>query len=290
MSFIWSKNAALFRKRFPDLAARFPATMREEPPSFPDLRGALSLEEARDGSPTLKENRPEGSVMLHSKYNPRREAEALSASYDNSSAAALFLGLGLGYSPLAFARAHKDAPMILVEKDSDRFFFALSVLDWEEVFSHERLILLLSAPLDAVSDALSLYVYDKIQVFRSAPQTAYAKDYFDGIDDIIRKGRQTREVNQNTLEKFGLLWARNSLKNLPYLTELGGIARFENRARSLPFVVLAAGPSLERVLPYLKELRRRGCPRVREYRAPRGIARGSRKRLCDSFRPAVLLL
>ena len=42
-----------------------------------------------------------------------------------------------------------------------------------------------------------------------------------------------------------------------YLAELDGIKRFINKAENLPFVILAAGPSLEQIIPHLEEIKKR---------------------------------
>jgi hypothetical protein len=98
---IWNENIALFKKRFPELQKKIRAEISPE----------IILETAKNGSVTASEN----SVMLHSKYNPQKEAENLTAQFDGEKKdAAIFLGFGLGYAPVSFAKKNKNAAMILV--------------------------------------------------------------------------------------------------------------------------------------------------------------------------------
>ena len=63
-----------------------------------------------------------------------------------------------------------------------------------------------------------------------------------------------REVNLNTLRRFGRLWVRNLLENLGLFLRTPGAARLEGLLAGLPVLLLAAGPSLEPVLARLHEL------------------------------------
>ena len=101
MNSFWNSNLNLFKERFPALAANLTSE------TSPDL----ILEEAKNGSMTAKS----GSLMLHSKYNPEREADTLVESFDSSKHEnAVFLGFGLGYGPAALAKKNPQATIILI--------------------------------------------------------------------------------------------------------------------------------------------------------------------------------
>ncbi|MBQ4025068.1 MAG: hypothetical protein II611_06730, partial [Treponema sp.] len=52
------------------------------------------------------------AIPLHSKYNPEREAEQLVKEFSkNDFDAAVFLGFGLGYAPIAFAEQNPSTPL-----------------------------------------------------------------------------------------------------------------------------------------------------------------------------------
>ena len=69
--------------------------------------------------------------------------------------------------------------------------------------------------------------------------------------------RMKRCVYANTLEKFSRLWLSNSCKNLDYIEKLDGVNKFLNTANGIPFVIIAAGPSLEKILPHLNKIKDR---------------------------------
>lgn len=218
----------------------------------------LKIENARNGSPTAIEN----ALALHSKYNPEREASQLVSSFSlENSQVALFLSFGLGYSPIAFAQQFTSVPIVIIENNIEYLFQALSVLDWTPVFEHEKLIFAINAPTEIIESIINQYKSNQIHIFTTPAQTAHCKEYAEAIKEIIKKNEQKENINTNTLEKFSHLWLSNSCRNLHFLEKLDGIQKFSGLnnklAHNLPFIVLAAGPSLSTILPYLKELKKR---------------------------------
>ena len=250
MSSIWSSNEEQFRQRFPSLAATLLASGGGEPSPYQPYQ----IEQAKNGLPTARD----GGMLLHSRYDPQKEAQSLIGSFDpNTHEVAVFLGFGLGYAPLEFARAFPNAPMVLVESDTTRFLAALQVVDWSEVFCHEKLVLAVGAKLGELESILSSYSPQKIAVFKTKAQTAHDELYFREVEELINKSKTRDDVNQNTLEKFSHLWLKNSLKNLHLMKTLGGIQKYRNAAGGLPFVVFGAGPSLQSLLPHVRQIKRR---------------------------------
>lgn len=234
------------------------------------------LEEAKNGMPTASERSTadQVGVRLHSAYNPEREA-AGSVCRDEvfEKSAVVFYGFGLGYHVIEFAKlaaersaAGKSVPkLILIEPEIKYFYAALAVLDWTVVFSLENLVIAAGCPSHAV---LSL-IEDgtKVNVGETGVSDAYffdipsftmhAAKYFDEVRAIVKRNQRKNEINAATLKKFGRRWCRNSIKNIKKLSSLGVIEALAGRGSHFPFLIIGAGPSLERVLPYIKELKER---------------------------------
>lgn len=230
------------------------------------------LESAKNGSITANE----GGVRLHSAYNPEREAcGAVGRDEVFQKSAIVFYGFGLGYHVIELAKLLKEKSgagpkLILIEPDIGHFFAAMSILDWTPVFEIEKLVIAVGAPAEAVLPLLE----DGSQVnigetgvsdacFFDLPAfTAHAAPYFDTLRSIIKRNQRKNEINAATLKKFGRLWCKNSLKNLGQYGKCGQVGSLENKAfdeegNVLPFLIIGAGPSLETILPYIKELQER---------------------------------
>lgn len=276
MNSIWNNNITLFRKRFPALAdmlqdkiEAFSGIIETGTTGDTTAAGGTSagaplsetraflpyrIESAKNGSPTASEN----AAMLHSKYNPEREAGQQLASFKaDEMQAALFFSCGLGYTPIAFCQKYPAVPLVIIEEQADYIFQAFAVLDWTPVLSHAALTLLIGADSDSVASILRQYDLKKACIFSVPAQEAHSSDYFKTIRLLIAQEKRKDETNTATLEKFARLWLSNTCRNIRQLDLLDGIHKYAGLGTGIPFIVLAAGPSLGRVLPKLAELKQR---------------------------------
>jgi len=248
-------NLALLRARFPELARLVSLGTDEEAAALAArVPTDWRVEPTPSGSPTLTVR----GVPVHSRYNPLREAErALAEGSLASPDGMAFAGAGLAYLPELYAARNPNAPVAIVEPDLFLFLLCLSARDLSGLLSHERLTLVvgLAAPdANAVIEAAGL---DSLPVHESPALAAPNAAWFAEWASIRKRNREKREINANTLRRFGGLWLRNMARNLGHMRDLAGIELIGNRFSGMPFVVLAAGPSLDRILPRLAELRER---------------------------------
>lgn len=216
--------------------------------------------EAKNGEPTALENK----VPLHSKYNPGREtSQLIDKESGGQTSAAVFLGFGLGYGPIEYSRKFPNIPLVLIESNPAYLFAAFTALDWETVFSHRDVIFAVGADSTTAAELATSFGHTDLKFFSSVSQTNHDSGYFEDVKRICLRNKQKEEINTNTLEKFSHLWLRNSCKNLSHLDSKDGVINYFSLCSSLPqgedlpFVIIAAGPSLEDLLPHLAELKKR---------------------------------
>ena len=227
------------------------------------IKALWNIMPAKTGALTAVENA--GGVRLHSAYSPEREAAgAVAASGLSDKETAVFYGFGLGYHVIECARNFSSKKLVLIEPDILHFYAALSALDWSNVFKVENLVIAVGCPEDQI-----LHLIENTKevglgeggiagsvFFDIAPFTAHAAQYFENVRTIIKRNKTKNEINAATLKKFGHLWCRNSLANLPRLAECAGLPQGSLSA-TLPFLICGAGPSLQKILPQLAELSKR---------------------------------
>ncbi len=275
---IWNKNISLFKNRFPalyeTLVSEIPNFLGEEKTDneipkdsylqilneqFPFYKFSL----AKNGALTTSEN----SLAIHSAYNPQREAEqAAEKNTDTQKEIFIFAGIGLGYLPQTCAKKFPQKTFVVLEPDAPHFFAALACLDFEELFKIEKLFFIIGASEEqAASLVENAGGFENAQVFLTNAQAAHAEKYFEKFFSLEKQNAQKSQVNTNTLERFGTLWLKNSARNLLEMQRLCGANIFfdeakyaeKNSLNSLPSVILAAGPSLEKVLPHLAKIKER---------------------------------
>lgn len=258
-SILFKNNLSLFRARFPELlknleqpAKAFETSVETESLFFSDF----SFLQARNGQITAKEN----GVLLHSAYDPQREAErniTLPKDKEADVSAGVFYGTGLGYQLNAFAEKYPDKALVLVEPEPLYFFIAMACIDFSAFFHHRTLLVLLQADITQVLHFLEKLDLDSIYLYKNQAHISHSQNYFASLDSLIKRNIQKNATNRRTLEVFSTLWFRNMCRNINYIAECGGISSFESKAGSIPFCLIAAGPTLEEVLPHLAKIKKR---------------------------------
>ncbi|QTQ13543.1 motility associated factor glycosyltransferase family protein [Treponema parvum] len=257
MNSLWNKNKNLFFTRFPALASSLEDQIKKAETDFSEGKNPFSfwsIEDAKNGSLTVREN----GMLLHSSYDPLKEANQTAASFKESdTGAAVFMSFGLGYLPSAFAKMHKNIILVLIEPDAVRFLASMCFFDWEDILTHAECVLALACRQDEIIKIIDRIGINNCAFFLQRSQTSHAIEYFDSLQILLERNRKKAQINASTLERFAGLWLRNGCRNLRYLAKLDGIDLYKDRAKNLPAVVLAAGPSLNTILPHLAEIKKR---------------------------------
>ena len=257
MNSIWNNNIQYFQERFPSLFEMFESyinefnkyiqTTQEQEKLYPFWQ----VSKTKNDSFTVTQN----GTRLHSAYNPQKEAETIIQNTDFSEAeTCVFLGIGLGYTCIECAKIHPEKTLIIFEPDPYHFFSSLIFTDWANVFKCKNLILAISCTPEQGITLINQYEILKTKIFHVKAQTNHAEKYFETLETLIKRNINKEKINIATLEKFGKLWVKNTCKNLKKSFYAQGITQYKNCAKNLPFLILAAGPSLEDVLPHLKEI------------------------------------
>jgi hypothetical protein len=201
-------------------------------------------------------------LWLHSPRDPQGEADlfieqSLAAAGAGEGGLTLMEGFGLGYHARAFLRRQPQGELWILEPDRELFLDALGGCDLRDVIAQERTVFLLAPSPEALCRLLAGRRETRTGIIKI--RSVYQKDrpYYEGVDKAVQNLLARRQVNVNTLKRFGRLWVRNLFWNLGVLRRARGLYRLEGRLRGLPALILAAGPSLDELLPRLGELKER---------------------------------
>lgn len=215
---------------------------------------AMELETSREGGPTAKVQ----GVYIHSKHAPLKEAARLIERELTGQADVIIIaGFGFGYLVEACLTRYPLKPVIIVEPDPSFFLTALSVRDLRFVLSSPRISLMIGVQPSAITRLLDLMPGGNIQLIKLRSMYEKDRDYYRQLEQNISAYLSRKEINHNTLKRFGKLWVKNLSRNIDYLAHTGGILDLKDSFRELPALLLAAGPSLDAVLPHLAELKKR---------------------------------
>lgn len=248
-------NGELVTRRFPELSAALGLDSPEGRASMArKVPETWTLEGTPSGFPTLRI----GSTYLHSRYDPRREASRIAQEPSRAACGGfVFLSPGLAYSAEETALIRADAPIVLVIPDIYLFTLLLSSRPLGTLLNHPGLALIVGLPPAETRSVLE--GLGALEVTRLNPGVIPPGDlaWIEEFRALEQRNARKEEINRNTLRRFGHLWLRNMTKNLGRMRDLGGIGRFQGLFPDIPALLLAAGPSLDEILPILPELSER---------------------------------
>ncbi len=214
----------------------------------------LELLPTPSGLPTV---RCDGS-LLYSAREPYREAlRLIEREIDAGARTCVFYHFGLGYHPEAFLARYPSRIAVVVEPDIGLFLEALAARNLAQLLTAGRLHLVLGADPDILPVLLDSLQASHLSVVRLRGLAAKDRDYFDRLDVILQSYLSRREINRNTLARFGRLWVRNLYRNLAIVATGRGTQEIEGLFEGIPAILLAAGPSLDEVLPHLPAIAER---------------------------------
>jgi hypothetical protein len=249
-------NLEALAARLPDLAL----LIKEAALDRPGAEGPrLELIPSPRGRPSARL----GGLLLHSAYNPEQEAARIADSLPPATDTALLLGFGLGYLAEALlglgpgGGGSRVERVLVCEAEPGLLSACLSARDLRELLSSERLGFLVGGPAEGLVVALDEMGARSPALLPLPPLVAAYPDWYAGIRAAAERFAAKETINENTLRRFGPLWVRNLARNLHLIGSLPGTARLEGAFSGLPALVVAAGPSLDELLPSLPELRER---------------------------------
>ena len=209
----------------------------------------LHVETARNGSATATLD----GRYLHSRHNPEREAErSLRDLARREPPCVVMKGVGLGYQ-LRYLVEHTEATaVIVVEPDEELLRDGLAAARLSGLMDDPRVFR--AATVDELEQALVTHASGGLEVVSIPARCAADEETFGLFDAAVAAFSGRLEINRNTLLRFARVWVRNLARNLPRLAAGRSIAGLRGRFAGVPAVLLAAGPTLDQVLPHLPQL------------------------------------
>jgi len=195
-------------------------------------------------------------IELHDSHDPIgvMEDTALQLAL-NAEGVTVLLGLELGYLPIALAQCLPDqAALLIVEPDPGIFLTALQETDLTELLESPKVKILVGSP-DRFGDSCALLMAKTGTGVRMVGSEAAGRiiptQFRATIQKDISRCHTTALASQNALGKRGAQFMSSVLENIPHILMSPGIQQLRDLVPTLPAVLVAAGPSLEKNVHHL---------------------------------------
>jgi len=278
----WEINREILRQKYPGLL--------EEITSHTDTLAPedIKIETAATGDPSLCVK----GFHVHSPRDPAREGQRLAQTVSAGNGSVVVLGFGLGYA--AQFAVEFGRPVIIVEKYKNLLIKALELRDLSGFLSKKNIIFVVGGTGDGILNALGIAneiispektgKKNEPSVIRNKALVDLEKEWYGAVEGKIRTWTMRDDVNTATHRRFGRRWVRNLSRNMsairdcPGISHLSGLAScdafcaasFESGGTSygsggagefssenVPVFLAAAGPSLDKTVPLLRDIYRR---------------------------------
>ncbi|MCD6574546.1 motility associated factor glycosyltransferase family protein [Candidatus Aerophobetes bacterium] len=221
----------------------------------------VEIIKTKAGVPTLRVKKGSGQqVLLHSAYDPFREAKNFIRGYDLEDTLFLIVvGFGLGYHVKEIIDNYPWIKLVIVIEPQPSFFkLALSLLDLSPLFSSPRVKLIVEdSPLNIKGKLLPVgetFLTGKTSIVFHNPSFNLLDKRGDEVKKSIHDTIFWSRTNLTTNIAKGGTFQRNILTNIPQVISNPGIKNLFGKFKNKPAICVAAGPSLNKNVHLLKEV------------------------------------
>ncbi len=249
----WESNRAALLARYPNLANRMENAACE-----------IAIAPSRSGAPTAEVPGISGSVPLHSRYDPIREASREADTATEVSGAIILLGMGLGHTVRELVETRRDRffDLLVIERDPRIFRAALEAVPLAKAFQDRRVHFAVGEEIPAVIESvrklLPTIMSSHLNLFQHRPSLSLYPDYYQRVSEEIQHLLTHTQAEFQLMLQSGPRLQENMWRNLPKMIGQAGICHVEDRFRNIPAFVVAAGPSLNRNLSELSHIKESG--------------------------------
>ena len=218
---------------------------------------SLELIETKSKKYSAKVFKNGKSIFLHSAYNPEKEANALINEIKNETEKDLDLvfifGIGAGYLINAFKKLNIN---IAVIEPSIKFFnLLIDNFKLDKILEDNITFFIGGDDIEDIEKFISLTNTKKVKFFITRSYATLFNEealfYQQKVLSIVDK----KIININTISRFDKLWAYNIASNVAKISTHYGVNKFFYKYKNIPAIIVSAGPSLEKNIRKLKEIK-----------------------------------
>ncbi|AUS85398.1 hypothetical protein LBYS11_03220 [Lysinibacillus sp. YS11] len=183
--------------------------------------------------------------LLHSKYDPIKEADRIVEKEFKENFVHILFGNGLGYISNALKAKLKDKGELLIVEPFKEF---LGSKNEDILFIEQR---------EDINNKINYLLHDNRRDIKVICSPNYDKIAPEAYKELLKNIKDIQSLNiieENTLRLASENWQENYIKNLLYASQDASISELY-RAYNCPVIIASGGPSLTKQLPLLKKIK-----------------------------------
>lgn len=214
-----------------------------------DIPDGYEMIETSVGSFTLQVKADDNKMLLSSSCNPYDEAEILAQEYcEKGKNSYVVLGLGMGYLMAELSRHPDILDIVVCEHDLYVIKAVFHYVDLKEILKKGRVHIYYDPDLSIFSKSIAENRDMGIIIHRPSMMNIKDLEIRQKVQDFFIHDNSVRSQGKKLLRNFYMNTSESALESVRSAKELRSV--FEGH----DVLFIAAGPSLEENIPYLKEL------------------------------------
>lgn len=214
---------------------------------------SLELIETKSRKYSAKVFKGNKSIFLHSAYDPEKEADTLIKEIEKDLDLVFIFGIGAGY--LINALKKLNVAIAVIEPSIKFFNLLIDNFKLDKILESNITFFIGGDDIEDIEKFISLTNTKKVKFFITRSYATLfneeASFYKQKVLSIVDK----KIININTISRFDKLWAYNIASNVIEISTHYGVNKFFNKYKNIPAVIVSAGPSLEKNIRKLKEIK-----------------------------------
>lgn len=248
-----------------------------------ELPANVHIEAARKEGDVVVYHDHNKNIYLNSQYNPYNEANRYMAEYFDmpDESILIMFGLSNGYYVDAYIKnAKENTKCIIYEPSKEIFIEVIKHIDIKNLLSSDRIYIV----VEGINDENLVYIMDNwLQIYNAdynkivcAPK--YDEIFYDCYKIFSKKIQEIYEkfyAFKNTEVMDGKQFVINGIKNMMFFPGCRSGAELQDVfTEDMPAVVVSAGPSLEKNISLLKEIKGKAFIFVTDTAVQKVVAQG----------------
>ncbi|QIB27504.1 motility associated factor glycosyltransferase family protein [Caloranaerobacter azorensis] len=224
----------------------------------------IIVEEAKDGSYTLKIVSDGQSRYIMSKYAPLREAKKFVDNIKGYDYETLFIvfGMGLGYHIFELSKLLGENNKILViEPNISIFKKSMEINDWTNLIKKRNIFFFIGEDIELIDQFYYRHINElnasNIKFLVFSHYDKFFPQVYRGVVKKLKGYIEDIQVSICTLKYFLNELNHNLFKNLKEIVRGNDIKLLKDKFKSVPAIIVSAGPSLDKNIRQLKEAQNR---------------------------------
>ena len=191
------KNLDVLSKRNPILAERL-ADLKIQSPWV--------ICHSENGQKTVRKHLgEEDHIYIHSRVNPKREAQQWATLVPDNAEGFIVLGFGLGYHLLALQRIRNPKSLVIIEVDLELFQLAMKLVNLTSILRDSRVHFFIGDKIAEIRDFLKNLSPGSISYREYLPSTSLHPEYYQRIKDMLEDYIHKNRLMNNPVLSQGII-------------------------------------------------------------------------------------